>query len=230
MLACAVALVLLVDVSGSVSKSNYELQRDGIANALMSESVQSAITRTGDVAITIIEWSSRQKTTLPWVVIHDRQDINKVARDILATRRSSYAMTNMGNALMQAISALEHAPCQADKQVVDISGDGASNAEESIMDQRASREEGVSPQDYINSREIVGFDHAHDIAQEKGIQINGLPIVTPAEPDVATWYREHVPTPDGFIVEAHGFETFQQALIRKLIMEIASLARPNGKI
>lgn len=221
MLACAVALVLLMDVSGSVSKSNYELQRDGTANALRSEKVQGAIRRMGDVAVTVIEWSGRQKTTLPWVVIHNREDLMKVADDIQKTQRSSSGMTNMGNALMSAVSALDKVPCQAGKLVVDISGDGESNAEESSLDYRTSQTEGVSPQEWIDPKLIIGFDHAHQIAENKGIQINGLPIITPAEPTVAEWYREHVPTPDGFIIETHGFETFQQALIRKLVLEIA---------
>jgi len=43
MLACAVALILLVDISSSVSEKNYELQKRGIAEAFKDPQIQKTI-------------------------------------------------------------------------------------------------------------------------------------------------------------------------------------------
>jgi len=58
----------------------------------------------------------------------------------------------------------------------------------------------------------------------RGIRINGLPIVTPAEPDLAQWYKANVIGGDGAFLEvANGFEDFARAMRRKFELEIAGV-------
>ena len=64
--------------------------------------------------------------------------------------------------------------------------------------------------------------------------INGLPILA-VEPDLADHYRNYViGGPGAFMVVAENFENFADAILKKMIIEIAaadpSLARPGGVI
>jgi hypothetical protein len=55
------------------------------------------------------------------------------------------------------------------------------------------------------------------------VQLNGLPIVTQAEPTVAEWYRKYLPANDGFVVVSQGFDSYEQAMLQKLTIEIGAL-------
>jgi len=83
----------------------------------------------------------------------------------------------------------------SDHLVIDISGDGSDN------------------------NDMTGPDIQRALAENFGITINGLPIIND-EKGVVDWYRDHVKTSDGFVLEAKSFEEFQQALINKLVQEL----------
>ena len=58
--ACRLALVLAMDVSSSVDATEDQLQRGGLAAALIAPEVQDAFIDSPDpVAILILEWSGR---------------------------------------------------------------------------------------------------------------------------------------------------------------------------
>lgn len=55
-----------------------------------------------------------------------------------------------------------------------------------------------------------------------GVEINALPILTPMEPGIADWFREHVAGPaGGFVIEATP-EAFGRAIRAKLALEVAA--------
>ena len=98
--------------------------------------------------------------------------------------------------------ALGESPFGGGRQVIDISGDGANN--------------GGRP-----------AEMARDDAVHRGININGLPILE-VEPDLEEHYRRNViGGPGAFVIAAETFEDFGNAILRKLIMEIASAPAPN---
>src|SRR5262245_51854568 len=76
-----VALVLAVDVSGSVDDNRFKLQREGIAAALESEELATAVSagvnRTIEVAV--IEWAEEQRLIVPWTVLRERGDLTALA-------------------------------------------------------------------------------------------------------------------------------------------------------
>jgi len=196
MTACALALVLLMDVSGSVSTERFALQRDGTAHAFANPRVAAFISPDRPVAVTAIQWASSQHTVLPWRILRDAADLAAADTALAAHSREESGLTGLGDALQAGVSAFATMPCAADRQVIDISGDGASNT-------------GAEP------------EPARQAAINAGITINGLPIVTEGEPTVADYYRKSVVTPDGFVVEAHGFDDVARAMGRKLAAEIA---------
>lgn len=197
MLACALALILLVDVSGSISDENYKLQRQGIVQAFEDQSVRNTIkAQPGGVALSLLEWSSNVRVTVPWRVVKTNSDIEKFSQEILEAPRSSSNLTALGHALNKAIEYMEEVPCDPESKIIDVSGDGPSNEKEEP-------------------------DEPRNKAITKGIVINGLPIITIVYPEIVDYYKEKVITPNGFLVEATDFEDFAKAIRRKIILEIA---------
>lgn len=197
--ACALALVLLMDVSGSVSSERYELQHSGVAQALTDPHVQHVLlAQEGGMAMTVIEWSDRRQTVVPWRMVRREDDVSAIAETLRGAQRSMTGSTAMGDALVEGLAAFDRAPCEPVRKVIDISGDGRNN------------DGSIAPDD-VRLR-----------AHARGITINGLPI-RGDEPDVADYYRGHVVTQDGFVIEANSFDDFAVAIRYKLLMEISAL-------
>lgn len=198
MLECAVALVLLVDISGSVSTESYQLQHDGIATAFADARVQEAISmHDKGIAVSIIEWGDNQYISVPWTIIKNKTDSDHFASTVLNTEREGgMENTGIGNAILKGISYFDSAPCTPDNKVIDVSGDGYNN---------------TGPDPLLITK----------MAAEKDITINGLAIVTPQSPDLYDYYRKNVMTLNGFVLKANGFEDFARTIRRKLITEIS---------
>lgn len=196
-----VALILLVDVSGSVDDNEYEMQRTGIANAFRDPQVVRAISSQphSTIAATVVMWSDGQMVVVPWQLIDGEGAAADFAARIASVRRPYSAGTHLGDALAFAFALMPSCPCRADRQVIDVSGDGRSNG--GATDVATARTAAITA----------------------GIVINGLPI-TGSEAGVTDYYRDEVVADSGgFIVEAQGFADFARAMRAKLSMEIASL-------
>jgi len=201
---CAVALILLMDVSASVNDEGYRMQQVGTAKALLSPDVQSQVRGGAPIAVEVIQWDTTQRIVVPWRILSDAADVQAFSNVVAGTARTNpdgFAYTYMKSAITFASKTLEEAPCDATRQVIDVSGDGKDN-EPDI--------------------EETGMNLARANAAQHGVTINGLPIVND-EPDVASYYQDHVVTPDGFVVEADGFDDVERAMRRKLFAEIAGV-------
>ena len=197
MLACAVALILLVDVSGSVSQTNYELQKRGIAEAFKDPQIQKTIeAQPGGVALSLHEWTDSSDVVIPWVILKTKKDSEDLADKILDLHFSSGMTTAMGEAIVKGVDYFESTPCEPERKVIDVSGDGPSNSG-------------------------IEIEVARKRAVDNLVTINGMPILTPVEPMIIEYYTDKVITPDGFILSADGYEDFTRAIKRKLILEIA---------
>ncbi len=205
--ACGLALALLVDISGSVDPREYRVQIDGLAAALRDGTVAEALVRQ-QAAVTLIQWtgSSRQEVSLGWTRIATPGDLERFARDVEALERP-WAMfaTAIGEALAVAEEALAQAP-QCDRQVIDVSGDGASN-------------EGIAPGEMRNR--LVA----------NGVTINAL-VITGSEPDLIPYFETNVIGGQGaFAIESFGYVDYPDRIRRKLIREtsrVLSDAPPAG--
>jgi len=196
----ALALVLAVDVSASVTADSYLLQHDGIARAFASPRLAEAISAApGGIEVLVLEWSDPDKiaVTVDWTRIADGPSTNGFAAAVRASRRSSAGLTAIGPALIAAAAAFDHLPEPAGHRMIDISGDGMANF-------------GLPPA-AARDRIVAG-----------GIAINGLAILT-EEPWLADYYRTNViGGPSAFVVAARTFDDFAGAMLRKLVQEVAS--------
>ena len=92
------------------------------------------------------------------------------------------------------------------RKVIDVSGDGDDN------------------------QGIVGLRQVRDALVDKGVVINGLPIIVkppeyifpPQPPEgLDVYYRRHVVGGEGHVtIESIGFDNFKQAILQKLLLEI----------
>jgi hypothetical protein len=199
--AAALALVLAVDVSESVSSERYLLQHEGIARAFETPLLVDAIAAVpGGIEALVLEWSDPDKiaVTVGWTRIANRNGAVAFAATIRATQRTSNGLTAIGSAMLAAAAAFEHMPEPAGHKVIDISGDGMANF-------------GDPP------------TVARDALVRQGITINGLAILT-EEPWLDEYYRQNViGGPSSFVVVAKTFESFADAMLRKLVQEVAML-------
>ena len=193
--ACELALLLAIDVSGSVDRSEYRIQMDGLAAALQDGIVSEALV-SQQAYVSLLQWtgSSRQRMTLPWTQMRSFEDIDafaqKVSDDLRIWRNYS---TAIGEALVTAREAFEAVP-QCRRRVIDVSGDGISN-------------EGAAPE--AQRRELT-------IA---GITVNALAIETD-EVDLTAYFFENVINgEDAFVMTADGFEDYPPKIKRKLQRE-----------
>ena len=201
------ALVLAVDVSGSVDERRYALQMEGIAKAFEDREVQGLILSGPRRAmlVSLVEWSNRAAVTIPWTLIASRQDAKEFADTVRHAPRVDDQFTCMARALgLVEGKVLPFLPVPADRTVIDVSGDGHDNC---------------------NTDPPV--DAMRDGLAAAGVTINGLPILEGEEAlTLEAWYRDHViGGPGAFLVPAHGFADVARAMRRKFLIEIS--ARPE---
>jgi hypothetical protein len=207
--ACAgLALVLAVDVSASVTADSYVLQRNGIARAFENPRVADAISVVpAGIEALVVEWSDpdRIAVTVGWKRLADAESAAAFAAAVRATQRSSEGLTAIGPALLAAAAAFDDTPEPAPRRIIDISGDGMADF-------------GLPP------------TVARDRIAAAGITINGLAILT-EEPWLETYYRSNViGGPGAFVVAARDFRSFSDALLRKLVQEIAGAGPGNTQM
>ena len=199
------ALVLAVDVSASVTADSYLLQRDGIARAFENPRLAGAISAVpGGIEALVLEWSDPDciAVTVGWTRLADADSAAAFAAAVRATKRSSGGLTAIGPALLAAAAAFDLTPEPAPRRIIDISGDGMANF-------------GLPPA------------VARDRIVAAGIAINGLAILT-EEPWLEAYYRSNViGGPGAFVVAVRNFRSFADAMLRKLVQEIAG-AGPAG--
>ncbi|HEY1430225.1 MAG TPA: DUF1194 domain-containing protein [Stellaceae bacterium] len=203
--ACAgLALVLAVDVSASVSADSYLLQRNGIARAFEDPRLVSAISAVpGGIEAMVLEWSDPERisVTVGWTSLVAAKQTAAFAAAVRATTRSSDGLTAIGPALLAAAAAFGHMPEPAQRRLIDISGDGMANF-------------GLAPA------------IARDRIAAAGISINGLAILT-EEPWLEAYYRRNViGGPGAFVVAARNSSSFADAMLRKLVQEVAGMGPP----
>jgi hypothetical protein len=199
-------LVLAVDASGSVNMPRYNLQMQGYAAAFRNPRVLAAI-RSGisqAIAVTMFQWTGprQQVPAVPWMVVKDEASAEALAAAIAGTPRKLFSGgTSVSGAIDFARLILTQSPFTATRRTIDVSGDGANNIGRPAA-------------------------NARDQAVRDGITINGLPILS-VEPFLDTYYFENViGGPGAVMIPAENYESFAEAILKKLIIEIAANDAP----
>jgi len=205
-------LVLASDVSRSVDTRKFQLQREGYAAAMSNPRVIDAIRSGphGKIAICFVEWSGATslKLVIDWTVVSDAASARKIGDQMVELPRSFADRTSISAGLEFSMAQLERAPFRATRRTIDVSGDGTNNS----------------------GRDIAT---ARDEVLAKGVTINGLVILSetplPWNPEhtnppggLDEYYRRNVTGgPGSFVMVADSHNSFGQAIVKKMIAEIA---------
>jgi hypothetical protein len=164
------------------------------------------------IAVCLVEWSGMmsQKVVIDWTLIDSPKAAQQFGDRLLETPRSFADRTSISGGITFALAQFARAPFEAKRRTIDVSGDGTNNSGDDVR-------------------------QARDQAVAAGVTINGLAILSehplPHNPEhtnppggLAHYYRENVMGgPGAFVMEAKDFNSFGQAIISKLIAEVASL-------
>jgi hypothetical protein len=205
-------LVLAADVSRSIDAAKFQLQRDGYAAAISDPRVMETIKsgRLGRIGLTFVEWSGigAQHVVIDWTAIGDSASAKDFGDRLLEAPRSFADRTSISGAIEFAMDRFGHTPFTATRRIIDVSGDGTNNA----------------------GRDVTS---ARDEAVAQGVTINGLVILSE---NPMSWNPDHTNPPGGldnyyrhnvvggpgaFVMVAKDFNSFGQAMIGKLIAEVA---------
>src|SRR6056300_610161 len=112
--ACRLALALGLDASASVDSDEHRLMRAGLANALTSPVVMTALfDSAAPVALLVYEWSGRrqQQVLADWTILDTPTTLSAVAAEIVAAPRGDDEFpTALGYALGFGATQLAAAP------------------------------------------------------------------------------------------------------------------------
>lgn len=203
---CRHALILALDVSGSVDVLEYAEQTQGLARALRSPDVVDVILSdpSAPISIAVYEWSSTNHQTViaPWTSITSSSVLMDLTDKIERITPSRQGLkTAVGSALMfsEALFA-EQSHCW--KRTVDVSADGINNA-------------GPMPYQVTQTR---GYDD---------IIVNALIVTSLNNEDeknerIRQYYEDEViHGPGSFSMVAEGYADYEEAMRRKLIRELS---------
>lgn len=204
-------LVFLADSSGSIDKAESMFQREGHARAITHPEVVSAI-RQGllqRIAVTYVEWGNAryQDVVVPWTIIDGPRSAQEFADALLAAPRRAQGFNAIGSAIAKGQALIEGNDIRGTRKVIDLSGDSA------------------------NNWDGIPIRLARDNAVSAGIIINGLPILCrdlncggrPVTYDLEKAFEQKIiGGPGAFVITAKDRASFEMAVRRKLILEIAS--------
>jgi hypothetical protein len=195
-------LAFVVDASGSIDDAEMTLQRQGYRDALKHPRVQQAINGglLRAIAVAYIEFAGDGCTqmTVGWTRIHDRQSADEFGRRILASERNfCFGGNAVSEALSFAAASIVTNKFEGTRRVIDLSGDGPNTMGEPV--------------------EMV-----RDLIVKQRIIINALAIDRPSMPDLPEYFKQSVTGgPGSFVIKAKNRKTFAEAILKKLIREIA---------
>jgi hypothetical protein len=198
-------LVLAVDTSGSVNQYRFDLQKQGYAAAFRNPRVVKTIRSgiAGAIAVTVVQWTGpdMQVQVIDWTLVHDAATAEAFAAAVEDNPRQLFSGgTSVSGAIDYSAALLAKSASRfpGARRVIDVSGDGSNNRGRPAA---LARDEAVSA----------------------GITINGLPILA-LEPNLDRYYWDNViGGPGAFMVTAQTYETFAEAVLKKLITEIAEM-------
>ena len=193
------ALLIALDGSASVTFDEFNMIAGGLGAALQDPDVVTALIggANGASALALLLWSGpgAQQVMLNWTRDGSEADVAALARRVADVPRSVPAgETAIGEALLVAETMLAALPAPATRRVINVAGDGRSNA-------------GTPP------------GPVRDRLSRLGVTINGL-CVLHEEPDLLQSYTEEViGGPEAFAVTCPDYTAFAEAMRRKLVQE-----------
>lgn len=208
-----VDVLLLVDVSRSMSPDELHIQRQSHAAVLQSEAVLGTIARgvIGRIALSHVEAAGAglERAAVDWMPVATQEDTSRFAEALLLSVPHTLSRTSIPSALTFGADHFEGNGFQGLRRVIDISGDGPNNQGGPVT-------------------------VARDAVLARGITINGLPLMAVSDafdrwsvPDLDRYCEACVTgSPGAFVITVTDWRDFAAAVERKLVPEIAGRTPP----
>src|SRR5580658_7936377 len=209
------AIVLAADVSRSIDDDEFALQRRGYGDAIQSQQLLDAISTGphGAIALAYVEWAGdgEERVVVDWAVIRNQNDARAFVAAMTAAPRSFIGRTAIGAAIDFSFALFAESAIETNRRVIDVSGDGTSNQGHLVTE---ARDAAVGAGAVINGLAIYN---------KKAAGTGGyLAMHTNPPGGLAKYYRENVVGgPGAFVVQIDDFNTFGEAMMRKLVNEVA---------
>jgi hypothetical protein len=203
-------LCLAVDGSGSIQEDEFAFQRQAYADAVSHPDVVGIMTSGFErsIAIALMEWGGPESMNpiVDWTLIDGAESAKGFADAVLAAPRKAFGWNSISNAIAFCHRWIEGNGFEGFRKVIDVSGDAG-------------------------QRGGMPLPLARELALNAGIVINGLALhyrsggmTGPGGQALVEHFREDVIGGQGaFAIAVEQEGEFVDALIRKLILEIASV-------
>jgi len=185
-------LCVVIDGSGSISSSDFDLQLQGVANAVQDPTV---VPQDGNITISVIQFASSARVEVQPTVIDSAATANNVANAILAISKLGGG-TSYVAAINEAVAS--GFTFATNRQIIDMSTDGQPNDSNTSPLRQQAVGAGV---DVINAIAVGG--------------ISTQPLQDLVYPQPASQ-----PFDPGFIVEVNNFQEYVNAIQNKIKQEI----------
>lgn len=210
-------LVLAADGSGSIDATEMALQRDGYADAIMSDEILDAIAQgfDGQIAVTYVEWggASSQHVIVPWTIIDGLESAEAFAVALRTEPRQAFGWNSISNAIAFSQQLIESNAIDGHRRVIDVSADSGNYGGIPLP---LARQNALQADITINGLAILCRDPA----------CSGRPQGTDLEEHFA---QEVIGGPGSFVVTVDDQRSFQDAVRQKLLLEIAGKEPPASQ-
>ena len=210
---CRLALVLALDVSGSVNETEYAQQLNGLSKALNSTEVRGTILAdpSNPIHLAVFEWSSQNHQFLiqPWIALDTHASIDLAVQRIRAYRKKRAGLKTALSTAMIFAGELLAQKNECWQKTIDVSGDGKNN---------------IGP----DPKQVYKLNAFSDVT------VNALVVGDPSpagsvlaageisDPDLKHYFETNViHGPAAFSMIAHGYKDYARAMQRKLLREMA---------
>ena len=227
------ALVLLVDVSGSIDPMESQLQFAGYAEAFSDPRVIAAMTKGPNkaIAVSVVAFTDSVNEYIPWTVLDGPESAAQFAQFLVNIPYMSGAGTFVADGLEASINHISRCPFDFAAATIDLSGDGWDNKDMAnvvpalgfaLVQGLFSAFTGgaVPPMDpaLLSPATVRRLHDLRDYAANQGITINCIAI---EDPSLEDYFAQNVSGgPGAFTTFAPSFQTFTQAIFEKLFREI----------
>lgn len=221
-------LGIVIDVSGSVDTSEFELQRDGYAAAFDSAPVKSFVddlVAGGSNGIAASVWYFGTNADgpsvglrIPWTLLGSGTDVEAFAASISGlaappTLGDPFIATNIADGIHEAANSMLGNGFDGDRLALDVSGDGKQN----VTLAGTGCVPGPGCDTFLQTE--------RDAAEAASITVNGLAIIDDFS-DLLTYYGDNVISSDGFALGTT-FADFQTSVQAKVVREITGRQDPE---
>ena len=220
------ALVLVIDNSGSIDPSESALQFNGYAEAFRSAELVKEMTAgpNGAIAVSVLLFSDVVRSLGGWRIIDDQGSASQFANMLSSASSSGSGGTHIAQALQAAVMELSSCPYPTSAATIDLSGDGPDNEGEVLNTVNIFNLflaiAGVqtmqwTPQTQQNAYRLRTLRNS---IAARGVSINCVAI---QDPDLQDYFEKYVVCGKGsFAMLASSFQSLRTVIKRKILREV----------